>query len=314
MAHIQARRLNQPLSLSPLFYKLDVQPNIITLDVYERVTPRVLTGELRGEVSNEDMLPDGSTAEFKSTEARRIYAPSIVHYSRGRTIVDGATLRADLAGVKMSLIGTSNLYAGLVFEEYRTNMGSWEVADASVYGLFVDRSGHPLPAICVSEDHANRKAIAHRSADVRGVNPVVFVFKPFAADDFTKCSINLRSNPGLGFVSNVAAWEPLDHLCAVEPLLLPGVEVSNEPTIAADGLATVQVRVVNKETAETLSAHCDLFLEATGGYLPLQRIRVSDGLGSFKVKALGLEAGQKFKVKVGFRLMTGLADASFEVV
>jgi len=225
MAHIQARRLNQPLSLSPLFYKLDVQPNIITLDVYERVTPRVLTGELRGEVSNEDMLPDGSTAEFKSTEARRIYAPSIVHYSRGRTIVDGATLRADLAGVKMSLIGTSNLYAGLVFEEYRTNMGSWEVADASVYGLFVDRSGHPLPAICVSEDHANRKAIAHRSADVRGVNPVVFVFKPFAADDFTKCSINLRSNPGLGFVSNVAAWEPLDHLCAVEPLLLPGVEV-----------------------------------------------------------------------------------------
>lgn len=314
MAHIQARRLNQPLSLSPLFYKLDVQPNIITLDVYERVTPRVLTGELRGEVSNEDMLPDGSTAEFKSTEARRIYAPSIVHYSRGRTIVDGATLRADLAGVKMSLIGTSNLYAGLVFEEYRTNMGSWEVADASVYGLFVDRSGHPLPAICVSEDHANRKAIAHRSADVRGVNPVVFVFKPFAADDFTKCSINLRSNPGLGFVSNVAAWEPLDHLCAVEPLLLPGVEVSHEPTIAADGLATVQVRVVNKETAETLSAHCDLFLEATGGYLPLQRIRVSDGLGSFKVRALGLEAGQKFKVKVGFRLMTGLADASFEVV
>lgn len=314
MAHIQARRLNQPLSLSPLFYKLDVQPNIITLDVYERVTPRVLTGELRGEVSNEDMLPDGSTAEFKSTEARRIYAPSIVHYSRGRTIVDGATLRADFAGVKMSLIGTSNLYAGLVFEEYRTNMGSWEVADASVYGLFVDRSGHPLPAICVSEDHANRKAIAHRSADVRGVNPVVFVFKPFAADDFTKCSINLRSNPGLGFVSNVAAWEPLDHLCAVEPLLLPGVEVSHEPTIAADGLATVQVRVVNKETAETLSAHCDLFLEATGGYLPLQRIRVSDGLGSFKVRALGLEAGQKFKVKVGFRLMTGLADASFEVV
>lgn len=314
MAHIQARRLNQPLSLSPLFYKLDVQPNIITLDVYERVTPRILTGELRGEVSNEDMLPDGSTAEFKSTEARRIYAPSIVHYSRGRTIVDGATLRADLAGVKMSLIGTSNLYAGLVFEEYRTNMGSWEVADASVYGLFVDRSGHPLPAICVSEDHANRKAIAHRSADVRGVNPVVFVFKPFAADDFTKCSINLRSNPGLGFVSNVAAWEPLDHLCAVEPLLLPGVEVSHEPTIAADGLATVQVRVVNKETAETLSAHCDLFLEATGGYLPLQRIRVSDGLGSFKVRALGLEAGQKFKVKVGFRLMTGLADASFEVV
>ena len=314
MAHIQARRLNQPLSLSPLFYKLDVQPNIITLDVYERVTPRVLTGELRGEVSNEDMLPDGSTAEFKSTEARRIYAPSIVHYSRGRTIVDGATLRADLAGVKMSLIGTSNLYAGLVFEEYRTNMGSWEVADASVYGLFVDRSGHPLPAICVSEDHANRKAIAHRSADVRGVNPVVFVFKPFAADDFTKCSINLRSNPGLGFVSNVAAWEPLDHLCAVEPLLLPGVEVSHEPTIAADDVATVQVRVVNKETAETLSAHCDLFLEATGGYLPLQRIRVSDGLGSFKVRALGLEAGQKFKVKVGFRLMTGLADASFEVV
>ena len=314
MAHIQARRLNQPLSLSPLFYKLDVQPNIITLDVYERVTPRILTGELRGEVSNEDMLPDGSTAEFKSTEARRIYAPSIVHYSRGRTIVDGATLRADLAGVKMSLIGTSNLYAGLVFEEYRTNMGSWEVADASVYGLFVDRSGHPLPAICVSEDHANRKAIAHRSADVRGVNPVVFVFKPFAADDFTKCSINLRSNPGLGFVSNVAAWEPLDHLCAVEPLLLPGVEVSHEPTIAADGVSTVQVRVVNKETAETLSAHCDLFLEATGGYLPLQRIRVSDGLGSFKVRALGLEAGQKFKVKVGFRLMTGLADASFEVV
>jgi len=314
VAHIQARRLNQSRSLHPLFYKLDVQPNVITLDVYERVTPRIGTGELRGEVSNDDMLPEGSNTEFESTDVQRIYASSVIHYSRGRTIVDGATLRADLAGLKMSLIGTSKLYADRVFEEYRTNMGSWEVADASVYGLFVDRSGYPLPAICVSEDHANRKAIAHRSAEVRGVNPVVFVFRPFAADDFTKCSINLRSNPGLGFVSNVAAWEPLDHLCTVEPLMLPGIEVSHEPTIAADGVATVQVRLVNQETDETLSAHCDLFLETTGGYLPLQRIRVSDGLGSFKVKALGLEAGQKFKVKVGFRLMTGLADASFEVV
>ena len=45
----------------------------------------------------------------------------------------------------------------------------------------------------------------------------------------------------------------------------------------------------------------------------MKRILVVNGVADFTVSALGLKAGQAFKVKVGFRSYTGLLDVAFEV-
>ena len=57
-----------------------------------------------------------------------------------------------------------------------------------------------------------------------------------------------------------------------------------------------------------------LYLEETGGYLPMKRVQTVGGLARFKVGALGLKAGDAFKVKVGLRNFSGMLDVPFEVV
>ena len=63
----------------------------------------------------------------------------------------------------------------------------------------------------------------------------------------------------------------------------------------------------------TINHATDVYLEHTGGYLPHHRISITDGTGSFKVGALGMTSGDMFKVKIGFRSYTGLADVNYTV-
>ena len=51
-----------------------------------------------------------------------------------------------------------------------------------------------------------------------------------------------------------------------------------------------------------------------GEYLPKRRVSAPSGSASFKVAATGLDPGDTFKVKVGFRNYSGLLDVPFEVV
>ena len=46
----------------------------------------------------------------------------------------------------------------------------------------------------------------------------------------------------------------------------------------------------------------------------MKRVQTVGGLARFKVGALGLKAGDAFKVKVGLRNFSGMLDVPFEVV
>ena len=82
--------------------------------------------------------------------------------------------------------------------------------------------------------------------------------------------------------------------------------------IDAGGTDTVNFKMVdNSDTLIEKSS--EAYLESTGGYLPKTRVPITDGLGSFKITALGLESGDKFKVKIGFRNLTGVHDISYTV-
>lgn len=63
----------------------------------------------------------------------------------------------------------------------------------------------------------------------------------------------------------------------------------------------------------TINHATDIYLEHTGGYLPSQRVSITNGTGSFKVGALGMTSGDEFRVKIGFRNYHGLADVNYTV-
>ena len=62
-----------------------------------------------------------------------------------------------------------------------------------------------------------------------------------------------------------------------------------------------------------IEKNSEAYLESTGGYLPKTRVPIVDGLGSFKVTALGLDTDDEFKVKIGFRNLTGVHDVNYKV-
>jgi hypothetical protein len=314
MAQMPVKHYAMPREKYPIFYHLDVQPEVITVHSYERCrleSDGVWVGEMT--LNKAFNNPDIEVQDNPGYTNTSMYAHDIERYDRERLIVDGGTLAPQHAGKVFAKIGASRIFLNRTFDQQRTNKGGWEVGDCLIYVIGMDRDGYPRPSMTVTVENMNRKAISYRASSIMDGQPIVTVFKPFAGDDFTKCSIVLRHSAMLGFTSNLSDWEPLDYTCLVEPILLPGVTVQHPATIAPDGTATVTVNVVNIETDEVLTRDCELFLEATGGYLPLTRVAITNGAGSFKVKALGLETGDKFKVKVGFRLMTGLADANFTV-
>ena len=73
---------------------------------------------------------------------------------------------------------------------------------------------------------------------------------------------------------------------------------SGGDSITADGHDTVNFKMVDKDD-NLIEKNSEAYLESTGGYLPKTRIPITNGLGSFKVTALGLEASDTFKIKIG---------------
>ena len=83
-------------------------------------------------------------------------------------------------------------------------------------------------------------------------------------------------------------------------------------SIAPGGWVTVGLEMVDT-SGERINRDTTLHLEATGGYLPQQRVACTSGLAQLRVGALGLSAGEHFRVKAGFYSYTGLTDLHFEV-
>ncbi len=141
------------------------------------------------------------------------------------------------------------------------------------------------------------------------------VMVPFKIWPLARFPLLVNTHPDLGLIGNV---EPTGTLPGDAPFLpreqvLPSLKLTGPATIAANGIATVDVAVVDKTGTVIADAACELPLEAVSGYLPKARVVIANGSGSFRVMALGLEAGDTVRVKAGLGLFTGLADISIPV-
>lgn len=166
---------------------------------------------------------------------------------------------------------------------------------------------------------ANRRSKGYRTSVVMGRQLAAMVFIPERGTPFTECSVIGLCDERYGFKSNVPGWDIREKSSkgvtdADIAELLPTIRlVRGGGSLAADEVGTVEVAVCTNSGAILHDWDGEVFLEQTGGYLPMLRVPVTNGLGRFRVMPLGLDSGDQFKVKVGFRLFSGVLDVPFVV-
>jgi len=208
-----------------------------------------------------------------------------------------------------------------------------EKTDGACWVIGVDFEGWTKPAYNAISREFSTKAHPLRSARQYGAPACLFVYQPFASTPLNECSITLKYNKGYGFSTNLTSgWT--DGTTELELFTTSGTDkagkdynyvgqlneafpkfviTSGGGTVAADAVDTVEFKMVDNDGA-TIEKECELYLQSSGGYLPKTRIKTTNkGLGTFKTHALGLETGDKFKVKIGFRNFTGITDVEYVI-
>ena len=191
-----------------------------------------------------------------------------------------------------------------------------EKTDAAVWVCGIDYEGCLHPFYNAISYESATKMHPMRSVRNLGAPSCLFIYQPFADVPFTQCGMTLKYNVSKGFNSNITGWVAAtdnDYQSNLETELPTMKLISGGGNIAAGATGAVSLQMVDG-AGNLLARSSTLYLEETGGFLPLKRVAVANGLAGFNVMAMGLEAGQTFKVKVGFRTYSGVLDVPFQVV
>lgn len=91
--------------------------------------------------------------------------------------------------------------------------------------------------------------------------------------------------------------------------------IPDSPTVKPDGVLYFTLKALDGVTKEPIqTATWDkLRVEAVDGYAPHKRIKMVEGIGRFRVQALGLLDGETMRVKVASRLDSCCAEATVRV-
>ena len=199
-----------------------------------------------------------------------------------------------------------------------TSINGGEHSDGACWVIGVVSSDCPRtsPAYNALATTHNTKAHPLRSVRQHGAPASLFLYQPFITDNFTDCSVTLKYNKGYGFSTNVLdGWDAgsgYDYLGQLADAMPHFTVTSGGTTIDEDGYDTVEFKMVDVD-GTLIEKDTTVYLESTGGYLPKTRVAVTDGLGSFKVSALGLATDDTFKIKIGLRNYTGVKDVNYTV-
>ena len=223
----------------------------------------------------------------------------------GKPLLKGEKLDAKLTGRFFKAVS----YSLLDLDDPSIRNG--EKADAAVWVCGVDYEGNMRPFYNAIAFETATKMHPMRSVRNLGTPSNLFIYQPFSDMPLTECSMTLKYNLSLGYRSNIDDFVEASDYNYLPDLdqAFPVVELVNGGgQISPDGYTDVTVRLASDEGKDAT-----LYLEETGGYLPMRRVKTFGGLASFKVGALGLQAGDAFKVKVGLRNFSGMLDVPFEV-
>jgi hypothetical protein len=201
-------------------------------------------------------------------------------------------------------------------------IGHDEIVDYSILDILLDQRGAPMPWRNRFAQSKNEKVdFSFRFRDINQVSNGLVVFMPFATRDLTEARVEL--------------------LCDRDPILLNGTTATGrypDADIPKDGLwfkqwffsaqpivSGVQVEAGgsvdipfkltwNKDGSDCARA-TRFKVEVDAGYLPKSRTFTDEsGEGVVRVQALGLDAGDRIKVKLNAEHYTAVGSFTVEVV
>lgn len=138
----------------------------------------------------------------------------------------------------------------------------------------------------------------------------------------TECARSITTAPGVKIVTNL---ESLGEIWRAEHVMQGGKSgwlnlafrlTPDAKTVAPDAWMNYTVEVLDGKTLDVAEdVTCDCFIvDAVDGYAPHKRVNIVNGIGTFRVKALGLEHGEKMRVKLDQRFYTSRAESVIDVV
>lgn len=92
--------------------------------------------------------------------------------------------------------------------------------------------------------------------------------------------------------------------------LIPSCE-----TVEPEGWVTFTLRILDGKTGELADdvTWNGFIAEAVDGYCPHRRVSVVNGVGTFRMKALGLQDGESMRVKINHRFFSGRVESTVKV-
>jgi hypothetical protein len=97
--------------------------------------------------------------------------------------------------------------------------------------------------------------------------------------------------------------------------LLPSLRLAGPDVIGAGQMADFTVEMFDRNVDALITTpSARLYLESNAGYLTHRQVYTKDGVARFKLIALGLEPGDKIKLKVGWRNYSGADEKVISVV
>jgi hypothetical protein len=228
----------------------------------------------------------------------------------GDAVIDGGLLADRLAGIAFQELGAVSL-------DIEKARGLHEWSDMARWMFQLDATGAPMLPFNVRAATVNTKVTGSRHLMVGQNDCALVVFVYFASLDFSDASFLVVGHPvhgAVGPLSDKARLIAPDQQAAHSQRSEPRILLSGPGSVPAGGMVTIECRMTSSGGRGLSGFNTELFLESTGGALPLRRIPVTAGRAAFRVAAPWNQPGDSFKVKAGFRHVTGAAEHGLTVV
>lgn len=184
--------------------------------------------------------------------------------------------------------------------------------DCSAFVIAYDPLAHLLsaPVNLYAETYLGRSRFGELAARNGENYPLILMVPHRGVTSLSECGIHLNACADLPPLCPAGTVE--QEAQATRDAVMPHLEFQGPAEIPAGGYADVDVLAVGLDGTPFLPP-LTVQLETTAGYLPKTRLTTRNGSARFKVGALGLEPGDVFKVKGGFRLFSGADEIAFTV-
>lgn len=184
--------------------------------------------------------------------------------------------------------------------------------DACIWGFLLNADGkHSGLVNFLADSYPTRRDPSDNLNFIWKYSPVKMIV-PFAEADFTEMSYYAFATDASKFVSNLPFNTVTEaHMIQHRWNSLPTLAIEGASTMPAGGTASFTLN--STLDGVTFDHPLDIDIEHINGYVPNTRVRMQ-GTASFRVQALGLEAGDSIKLKAGFRYLGSRAEKTIRII